>query len=28
MVEIDNTNMSKEEVVERVLELIKEKGLV
>ena len=28
MIEIDNTNMSKEEVVEKVLELIKEKGLV
>ena len=28
MVEIDNTNMTKEQVVERVLELIKEKGLV
>lgn len=28
MVEIDNTNMSKEEVVERVLELVKQKGLV
>ena len=28
MVEIDNTNMPKEEVVEKVLELIKEKGLV
>ncbi len=28
MVEIDNTNMTKQEVVEKVLELIKEKGLV
>ncbi len=28
MVEIDNTNMSKEEVVEKVLELVREKGLV
>lgn len=28
MVEIDNTNMSKVEVVEKVLELVKEKGLV
>lgn len=28
MIEIDNTNMSKEQVVERVLELVKEKGLV
>lgn len=28
MIEIDNTNMSKEQVVERVLELIREKGLV
>ena len=28
MIEIDNTNMSKVEVVERVLELVKEKGLV
>lgn len=28
MVEIDNTNMSKEQVVDKVLELVKEKGLV
>lgn len=28
MIEIDNTNMSKTEVVEKVLELMKEKGLV
>lgn len=28
MIEIDNTNMSKEAVVERVLELVKQKGLV
>lgn len=28
MVEIDNTNMSKEQVVDKVLELVREKGLV